>query len=296
MKHTWMILLFLCSCNRDYMSLAKVNGDSISIGDFKQRLSEIQFDSRLVAEEDVLFLKKTILNEMIEEKLIQQESKKANITVTKEELEQAVQIEHLDEVLEKQKIKKEDWIKRMHQKILSEKVFNLITEKTTLPSEEEIKDVFEKSPELFQQQEQVKIQQIIFRDRKNADDALKEISQGIEFEKIAKKHYAPIEASLPQDFGFIPRGILPESIEKKVFSLQVGDVSPVLESDPEYYIFKILGRKEERPLLWEEARHQIQTMLLQKAKDKQYALWLQEITLKANIKRNYELLQENIHI
>ncbi len=70
------------------MSLAKVNGDSISIADFRQRLREIQFDSRLVAEEDVLSLKKTILNEMIEEKIIQQESSREKIEVTKEETEE----------------------------------------------------------------------------------------------------------------------------------------------------------------------------------------------------------------
>ncbi len=277
------------------MSLARVNGDSISIADFRQRLREIEFDSRLVAEEDVLSLKKTILNEMIEEKLVQQESNKEKIEVTKEELDQAIQLDHLNEALDKQKIKKDEWTKRMKQKILSEKLFAQVTQTTPVPSEDEIKAIFDKNPELFQQQEQVQVQQIAFRDKKIADDAQKEISQGVAFEEIAKKYSASIDPNPSQDLGFIPKGILPEAIEKKVFSLRAGNVSPVMESGSEFYIFKVLARKEERPLLWEEARQQIQTVLLQKAKDKQYTLWLQEKTLKANIKRNYELLQENIH-
>jgi len=295
-KVLYIFLLIAIGCSKDYMSLAKVNGDSISIADFKDRLREIQFDPRLVAEEDLLALKKTILNELIEEKLIEQESRKLNINVTKEEVDQAMQVEHLDAVLEKQKVDKNAWAKKMKQKVLAEKLFNSITQKVVEPTEEEIKVIFDTNQQLFQQQEQINLQQIAFRDKRQAEEARNDISSGQTFESIAQKYSAAIDPNPSQDLGFIPKGILPENIEKKVFSLNVNGVSPVLEADGAFYIFKVLARKEDRPLLWEEARQQIQTMLLQKAKDKHYTQWLQEKTLKADIKRNYELLQENFHI
>ena len=125
MKKTLIIFLTLSAiaCNRDYMSLAKVNGDSISIGDFKSRLQEIQFDPKLVAEDELMNLKKSILNEMIEEKIIEQESKKAKLKVTDEDVKAAMNIEHLDEMLKKQNIDKEHWASRMKQKILAETFF-----------------------------------------------------------------------------------------------------------------------------------------------------------------------------
>ncbi len=291
-----ILLLLMISCNRDYASLAKVNGDPISIANFKERLRDVQFDSRLVATEDAVSLKKTILNEMIEEKLIDQECKKLKIKVSDQEVAQALPTEHLDDTLEKLKISKSAWEKKLKQKILAEKLFDQITQKVSEPKEAEIKEFYDTNSQMFQQQEQINIQQIVFQDRKIAEDARNEIAQGQSFEDVAKKHHSSIDHIPSLDLGFIPKGVLPETIEKKVFSLSVGSVSSVLESDSSFYIFKILARKEERPLLWEEARIQIQTMLLQKAKEKHYMQWLHEITLKANIKQNYELLQENFNL
>ncbi len=276
------------------MSLAKVNGDAISIGDFRARLREIQFDPKLVAEEEIISLKKTILNEMIEEKLIQQEGKKANLKVTPEEIQEAMNVEHLDEALAKQNVNKDAWSERMKQKLLAEKLFDFITKTATPPTEDEMTEIYQKNPELFHQQEQVQVLQIILQDRTQADEALKLITQGTDFSEVVKKFNAA-DSNPTGDVGYIPRGLLPENIEKKVFSLKVGAVSPVLESDSQYYIVKVLARKEERTLLWEEARQQIESMLFQKSKEKAYGQWLQEKIIQANIKRNYELLQENIH-
>lgn len=293
-KLIWLALILLAGCSRDYMSLAKVNGDSISMKDFRLRLKEIDFDPKLVAEDEVLSLKKTILNEMIEEKLIQQEGRKLSVKITEEEVKASTNIEHLDETLAKQKIDKAYWIERMSQKLLAEKVFQEITKTAAIP-ENEIQDYFDKNAKQFQQQEQVKVIQISMQDRKQADEAMNEISQGKDFIEIAQKYTGNTNLNAEEGAIFIPRGVLPENLEKKVFSLKVGGVTPVIESENEFYIIKVLARKEERPLLWEEARHQIQTMLLQKAKETLYTQWLQEKTIQSNIKRNYELLQENIH-
>ncbi|MEZ4846998.1 MAG: SurA N-terminal domain-containing protein, partial [Bdellovibrionota bacterium] len=147
MKKILIIFLTLSAmaCNRDYMSLAKVNGDSISIGDFKSRLQEIQFDPKLVAEDELMNLKKSILNEMIEEKIIEQESKKTKLKVTDEDVKAAMDIEHLDEMLKKQSVDKNHWIHRMKQKILAEKLFQEITQSIAKPSEAEIQEFFSKN-------------------------------------------------------------------------------------------------------------------------------------------------------
>jgi parvulin-like peptidyl-prolyl isomerase len=283
------------ACNRDYMSLAKVNGDSISIGDFKTRLREIQFDPKLVAEDELMTLKRSILNEMIEDKLIEQESKKSYIRVSEDEVKSAINIEHLDETLKKQNIDKSHWQNRMKQKILAEKLFHEITKSVARPSETEVQEFFAKNEKAFDQQEQVRIQQIILPNREIAEAASKELASGTDFAAVAQKFIGDQDANMSLDLGFIPLGVLPENIEKKVFSLRVGQVSSVLESEGTFFIIKVLARKEDRPLLWEEARYEIETMLLQKAKETHYTKWLQDKTIEANIKRNYELLKENIH-
>jgi foldase protein PrsA len=269
-------IVLLVACSRDYMSLAKVNGDSISIGDFRSRLREIQFDPKLVAEDELMNLKKSVLNEMIEERLIEQESKKSNVKVTDEEVKAAIQIEHLDEVLKKQNINKSHWTQRMKQKILAEKLFHEVTKEVAKPSDADVQSFFDKNEKSFHQQEQIRIQQMLFASKEQADLASKELTAGQDFAAVAKKYTGDQDANAGADLGFIPKGVLPENIEKKVFSLGVGKNSPVLESDGTYFIIKVLARKESRPLIWEEARYEIETMLLQKAKDAQYTAWLQE--------------------
>ena len=84
-------ILFLVSCSQDSMMLAKVNGDPITFGHFKVRLREIEFDQTLVAPNDLLSLKKYILNEMIEEKIIQQQAEAMNVKMTPEDITSAIE-------------------------------------------------------------------------------------------------------------------------------------------------------------------------------------------------------------
>lgn len=276
------------------MTLAKVNGDSISVGDFKLRLAEIQFDPKFVAENEVLALKKSILNEMIEEKILQQEARTENIKVDPSEVAAATPIENLDEVLSKQKISKDYWLMRSEQKIMAEKLFEKITKDTPKPSEAEIKEIYDKNPNLFHQQEQAHLLQIVLKTAAEAEQVQKMLSQGRDFAELAKSLSMTMDATTGGDLGFVTKGLLPENVEKKVFSLKTGAVSPTLEFESQFYIFKVLEKKEDKVLSFEESRLRIESMLFQKAKDATYSKWLQDKTIHAKIKKNYELLQENI--
>lgn len=288
-------ILALSFCSQNFMTLAKVNGESISVGDFKSRLGEIQFDSKFVAEDELLSLKKSILNEMIEEKIIQQEAKNLNIKVSHDEMIKASSIERLDEILAEQKMTKEYWNQRSKQKILAEKLFEEVAKTAIHPTEVEIKEVFDQNPHLFHQDEQVHLLQIILKSKDEAEQAQKMIAQGKDFSELAKNLSMTSDATSGGDLGFVAKGLLPETIEKKVFGMKVGTVSPTIESESRFFIYKVLEKKEDKQLSFEESRQRIETMLFQKAKETLYSQWLQDKMIHAKIKRNYELLQENIH-
>lgn len=296
MKRCWIILLCLPLhfCSQNYMTLAKVNGETISVGDFKQRLTEIQFDPKFVAESELLTLKKNLLNEMIEDKIVQQEAKSEGIKVDQAEVNQANPIENLDETLSKQKMSKAYWEERTRQRLVAQKLFDKITKDVPQPTEVLIKEIYDKNPTLFHQQEQVHLMQIVLKTETEAAQVQRMLAEGKDFAELAKNLSMTMDATTGGDLGFVAPGLLPESLEKKVFGMKVGSVSSTYEYESQFFIFKVLEKKEEKQLSFEESRIRIQSMLFQKAKDAAYSQWLQEKTIQAKIKRNYELLQENI--
>ena len=77
----------------------------------------------------------------------------------------------------------------------------------------------------------------------NSDDAyacLKEISDGGEFNLIARRNSMDSEVELK-----VGKGDLDEPIEKAVFELEDGEVSPVIQSRGRYYIVKVVNGYDE---------------------------------------------------
>ncbi len=296
-------ILFLVSCSQDSMMLAKVNGDPITFGHFKARLREIEFDQTLVAPNDLLSLKKYILNEMIEEQIIQQQAEAMNVKMTPEDVTSAIEknfskeeLEKIDENLRKQKISKDEWRERMRQKILSEKVFEIVTQQTPATTEEDLQQYYQKNISVFQQKEQVHIIQMVFSNKEEARQMQQRVLKGEDFATLAQNVSIGLDSVPHGDLGFVQRGILPEEVEDKVFSMKVGAVSPILESAPNFYLVKVTEKMAAKQLGFEDARQQIQNMLLQSSRDKTYTNWLQEKMIQAKIKRNDELLQENFSL
>lgn len=283
------------------MTIAKVNGDNISFGDYKSQLRQIQFDPKLVTQNEILALKKNILNEMIEKKIILQEAEKQKIKVSDEEVREMIQktfsqqeIESIEENLKTMKISEKEWNNQIAEKILAEKLFNDVTKNVSPPSDQEVSDFYEKNMETFHQREKIHILQLMFSDKQQALDAQAKILGGVDFMALAQAQVNANDGGrVVGDLGFVERGILPEEVEKKVFSMKPGTISPIIESLPDYYLVKVLEKTSDKQLTLEEARQQIQSMLVQASRDKFYTTWLHQKTIESKIKRNDELLQEN---
>lgn len=286
------------------MTVAQVNGDSISFGDYKNRLRQIQFDPKLIAQDEIIALKKSILNEMVEEKIISQESEKLGIKVSEEEVQQMIQktfspeeIQNIDQNLKKMNVSSKVWNEQIAQKIIAEKLFHEITTKAPRPSDQEITDYYEKNRETFRQKEKVHILQMMFTDKQQAVEAQQKVLDGADFLEVAQQLPEMSDgARVMGDLGFVEKGILPEAIEKKVFGMGVGTMSSILENLPDYYLVKVVEKTNEKQLSLEEARQQIQSMLVQGLRDKFYTAWLHQKTIDSKIKRNDDLLQENFSL
>ena len=76
-----------------------------------------------------------------------------------------------------------------------------------------------------------------------ADDLLKQIKAGADFEKLARENATSPSRKDGGDLGFIRKGQAPPDFEKAAFALEVGKVSGVLETRNVYQIVKVTDNR-----------------------------------------------------
>ena len=81
--------------------------------------------------------------------------------------------------------------------------------------------------------------------RKKAEDILTEVKENGNFEELAKKYSEDhSNAGIGGDLGYFSRGGMIKEFEDVAFSLNVGEISDVVESKHGYHIIKITDKKE----------------------------------------------------
>lgn len=95
--------------------------------------------------------------------------------------------------------------------------------------------------------------------REKAEEILDQVRQNPEqFAEIAKERSDdPGSASRGGDLGFFGRGVMVKSFEDKIFSMQLDEISDIVETDFGFHVIKPTAIKEERRPDLEEVREQI---------------------------------------
>jgi len=119
--------------------------------------------------------------------------------------------------------------------------------------------------------EQIHARQILLYNSNEADQVLGQIETGTDFATLAAR-YDPIALG---DLGWFPRGYLIEpELDDVVFSLEVGEHSPVIKTRLGSHIIKVLERDAQRPLD-PDARLVLQTKAIRQ--------WLEERRAQSKI-------------
>jgi parvulin-like peptidyl-prolyl isomerase len=121
-------------------------------------------------------------------------------------------------------------------------------------TDEEIKEYYELHKREFLRPERVRVSQILLKTEGKAVEILERVknANAEAFREIARDESSGVEASKGGEMGMFEMGQLPFEMEKVVFSLKVGEVSPVVESSYGYHIFR-LDEKLEPELVPEDS-------------------------------------------
>jgi parvulin-like peptidyl-prolyl isomerase len=121
-------------------------------------------------------------------------------------------------------------------------------------TDEEVSEYYELHKREFLRPERVRVSQILVKTEGKAVEILERVknASGEDFREIAREESSGVEASKGGEMGLFEMGQLPSEMEKVVFSLKAGEISPVVESSYGYHIFR-LDEKLEPELVPEDS-------------------------------------------
>ncbi|ALQ51519.1 SurA N-terminal domain-containing protein [Nitrosomonas ureae] len=147
--------------------------------------------------------------------------------------------------------------------------------KNEFVSDEAINTYFSEHQSEFGQSEERKASHILIsvstdapeEEKRIARDKVERILEQVkqdpdQFAEIAKEHSDdPGSAMRGGDLGFFGHGVMVKSFEDKIFSMQLDEISDIVETDFGLHIIKLTAIKEERHPDLEEVREQIENTL-----------------------------------
>lgn len=302
--------------------VAVVNDDVITLSELeesgKDYLSRVQKAAPADKVDEVMKqAKERVLNKLITQQLISQQAASANIRLTDEEF-----AEHYERNLSKMRLSHQDFLRKLEESGLSEERYKtdlrnkLLRDKLILYevrskiviTDEMIEEYYNKeyaeevteggfyllqmgfawdTPETTEQAEN---QIVAAKDlaRKRAEEARQEVVNGGDFGILAKQRSDLPSAEDGGDLGVFQEDELAAYMRDAILALDVGDISPIIETPTGFQFFKLISRQsgddvEQAP--FETVKNDIRAKLSEKKFQETYEDWVEKIKKGSYIKR-----------
>ncbi len=111
----------------------------------------------------------------------------------------------------------------------------------------------------------------------------KELLAGSDFAKLADEN-SDCSDKKGGDLGFFSPGNMVEEFDAVVFSMNIGEISPVFRTPFGYHIAKVLEIRPMRKLSFDECREKIMADMMAKLQEQRIGEWIEERKKKTQIK------------
>ncbi len=229
------------------------------------------------------------IENLIREELIEQEVKKANITVTDADITKEMDKlkkglgteEAFEQTLTQANMTLDDLKKEMTMQL---KIRKLVEPQVKI-TDADIKKYFDESAGSLDTAEQIKTSHILVATKEEAQSILKELEGGADFATLAKAK--SIDASTKDkggDMDFIARGAVgDEAFESAAFALEKGKLSGVVQSAAGFHIIKVTDHKDAHKATLEEKSTEIKELLTSNQVQTLSSTWLATLIKKSDI-------------
>ena len=267
--------------------VAVVNGVVITQAHYdkelKVHIERVSRQGRQMSDEDLAELKKDVLEGLIEREILYQKSQQAGINVPDQKVDDQMagikkrfpNEEEFNKALASMGLTEEEVRAQIRRGLAIRGLIDQnVTDKIVI-TDEETKAFYTKNPQFFKQPAQVKASHILIKVEPTADDIAKaaarkkiedvrqKLTAGGDFTELAKEYSEGPSGPRGGDLGYFRRGQMVKPFEDAAFSMQVNQVSSLVETRFGYHLIKIYDKKPEQTLAYDEVKDRIAQRLKQ---------------------------------
>ncbi len=276
---------------------AKVNGEAITQTELNTQLEQLkkqypQMFEGADGEGRLLDFKQRLLDNLINQKLIEQAAKDKKINVADADIQK--QIDQLksgfkDEAQFNEALKSAgmtvDSLKvQIKNQLITQKLIESLAKDQKVTAQD-IKDYYDKNTAQFYQKEAKKASHILFKpeDKATAEKVLKEVQAGGDFAALAKKYSIDTAtASKGGDLGW-PTSPYVTEFQTALDKLKKGQTSGLVESPYGWHIIRVTDERAGSQQTLEEVKAQIEQIIVQQRKADSYQQFLNDLRKNAKI-------------
>jgi peptidyl-prolyl cis-trans isomerase C len=289
-------------------AVARVNGQLVSRAEFDEVVEsniaryEMQSGQEFDQSERPL-LERQVLDGLITRTVLEQETERLDIVVEEERFQQTLG-QFLSQfpnesayqmALEQQGFTEEQFEEELRRQMVIEELIRSQVYDQVEVQEEAMREFYDANPQYFQQPEQVAARHIILTTEDNPSEderaALEaelagireEIVNGAEFGEMARTHSQGPSGPSGGSLGVFGRGQMVPEFEDQAFSLEVGEVSDVFETQFGYHIVQVTERVPATTLSFEESREQIRQFLTEAERNEGAQQYVEELRAAATV-------------
>ncbi len=245
-----------------------------------------------------------LLNQMIDNLLIEQQSRKAGIVIADEELTSAIKDllrrqnisqDDLQKALDREGTTLEAYKKGVLDQLMRIRLIQREIKSRVAVSDEEIGAYYRKHREDYEGKETVRIRQILLllpkeedpaekaKIRADAEAIHKSLLNGEPFELLSAKYSQGSAAAAGGDIGYIEKGMILHEVEEVAFSLPLNQISGVIESPVGFHLIKVTDRRGAGLKSIESVREEIREKIDQEKMGKKFDEWMGALRMKSHI-------------
>ncbi len=290
-------------------TLALVNGMAVTEAqldmEFKRVEKQAQMKGNPIAPSGRKQIRKELLETLINRELMYQESLKKGYVIQPAELDSEFELikerfagqKGFQQALTDMNISEKDFKEQVKRGLSIQKLLETELYDKLEVTEEESRSFYDNNPNFFQKPEQVRASHILINVAEDDDEEKKatarqrieevreKIEAGDDFANLARTYSEGPSRTQGGDLGYFDRRKMVKPFSDAAFRLKPGETSPIVKTRFGYHIIKVVDRKPEIKLAYENIKPKLFESLKKKKMQDAIGLYINEIKNSASIER-----------
>jgi parvulin-like peptidyl-prolyl isomerase len=276
--------------------------DQLIVPVYEQYKTQYKGENLMIKMDQV---RQSLLHQLIEDKLVYLEAERLGVQVTEEEVNARLEeLKHqfsnnqeFEDFMSTRGLTVSKLKQRYREHLAIQKLHQYQIRSRVIVTPKDVEEYYQTHREKFVEEESVWARTITIRKSKEAleakqpdpeakrraEEVLRRVYGGESFEELARKYSEDTKAAAGGDLGVVRRGEFVNTIDAMVFSLKPGEISPILETEMGYHIFKVEEKKPREVKSFEKVRDNIRAFLFRKKSHERFVEWIEGLKKDAYI-------------